>query len=220
MKRPAKSITGYSFSDPLMNFSGEQLRLIGSVAMVYNAVENLLYLVAGRFIGYPGDVSQITRRINGTDGIVEIAKVAIKRLPPIATNEVTLCDTLSYFSTLKTYRDAVVHSVAFDVGEGIAEQRGRRGTLQQVLLTKDALNWLLDQMTDLRNEIEALSDVAGIAVSPKWSRPEGDRQRKRVEEGLLSALAQHLHCQSLRKRERKPPQFPDERDLQPPSHPK
>jgi hypothetical protein len=82
MKRPSKNRSEKRTGDIRKDLTQNQLAWIGSVALAFNEAEtqlDLLLLVAFSL----GDVAhELTSRINGVDGKVELAKIGIAQYKP------------------------------------------------------------------------------------------------------------------------------------------
>jgi hypothetical protein len=212
MKRPATlSLVGITNSLFLSNFTLMQFALIGAATIAYNECEGVLHSIAGTVVGYPGNPMEVTARINGTDGLVAIIADGCSHIPSI-TAEVhkAIRATLQGegFSLLKTYRDAVIHATPYNIHIHIGRTPGKRGAVNEVLLSEPALNWLVSQLGLLNEEMKQLRST--VIYAERLRRPTDTGEHKeRLEEALRVATAQFLEAQNARLAVRKPPQFPE-----------
>jgi len=89
----------------------KQLQLIGSIAATWNDLDDSANYVLERCLRVPPELfMHVATRINGFDGKKEIIKLWAKaRLEANAKD--ALFETLNAASTVKTYRDAIIHTI-------------------------------------------------------------------------------------------------------------
>ena len=142
-KRPVKR-TG----DVRKDLTQNQLAWIGSIALAYNETERLVDVIFGISLSLSELSYDVVSRINGTEGRVEIIKLAIRELGCPELMCVAFADTLGNngFSLLKKFRDRIIHASIVDAAAAIARSPAKRGSFEEVLLTVDALKALYRRM--------------------------------------------------------------------------
>ncbi len=216
MKRDAAKIPGYVQFRLLSNYTAKQLELIGSIAVLYNGCEHILHNAVGHCIEYRGNTRDITTRINGTEGLIAIIVSTSPRLlgvePP---DHEAIKATLEQdgFSRLKSYRDAVVHSMPYNQLMGVGRSPGRRGKSVDVLLAEPALQWLATALSLLRDEMSEMASLLLVAGTLNLQADLPPERRKPLEEALPIAKARFHEAQAVRRKHRTPPKFPDVSDL-------
>jgi hypothetical protein len=153
--RPTKR-TGHVKKD----LSKDQLAGIGAVAIVYNETENLINILLSLSLQISWPLHrEVTSRINGVDGKIEIAKAGLRDLGASEEMQLLVAQTLGDggFSLLKKYRDLIIHATVLDVPVGIGLSPGKRGKSEEILLTTDALDGVFERLEICRLELlEAL----------------------------------------------------------------
>ncbi|TPI44812.1 hypothetical protein FJ417_32870 [Mesorhizobium sp. B3-1-7] len=215
MKTPSWWPIGIKNADPLKNFTPEQLQLIGSVAMLYNECEYSLHMLAsGCFTYYPTPFS-ITKRINGTEGLIEIfilsreATVSETKHPGLKG---MFLMTLKHdgFSRAKSWRDAVVHTRNFDFKANIGRTIGRQAKADDTLLTKEALGWLVSYLSALEREMDALVGLCQAIDSTRKGASQSDQHKARTAKLLQQFDQEYRSRQTLRLALLPAPKFPDQ----------
>lgn len=134
----------------------DQLEEIGAIALIWNQVElqiDFILLVILKLP--PGLWLPTVKRINGMDGKLEIIRRYYDR-NVILTDDASsaLKVTFDAVGEYKGYRDAIVHSVLFDVESGIAERIGSRAEISQVIVKIEALKAFYQRMELLLPELK------------------------------------------------------------------
>jgi hypothetical protein len=230
MRRPRTVRHGKRSGDIRRDVSETQLAAIGSVALAYNEAEVLIDILISLALGLFANVAhEVTARINGMDGKIEIAKAAMREIGASEGFMGLLGDTLgggSGFGRYKKYRDAVIHARILDAPAAIALTPGRRGKTDEVLLTVDALNGLFDRLVLVRLELIEACNVAirlstklhlalvakaTIAISSDRDRAAqiADRSKSQLEQEIHEALSRYREHQKNR---RSLPPLPEFRD--------
>lgn len=81
MKRKApRAMAGARYRDVLRNFTDEQLRGIGTVAMTFNDAQRSLQELLGPCLRWPAHYEIVASRVNGMEGIAAIIRAAAKNL--------------------------------------------------------------------------------------------------------------------------------------------
>jgi hypothetical protein len=179
MKRtsPLRS-QGIRSSDPFNNLSLEQLAYIGAIAMLYNDLEDIIDEMCGHCLVGTIQPSEITSRINGVEGKIEIIKHAAKQWGFDGAELATLGETFGQtgFSELKSLRDAVVHGRVFDLSTSVARTRAKKGKVGEVLFHIDALKGLFARMEEMRVELRFIEDI--LALKHRAMKGDLDDRRK------------------------------------------
>lgn len=206
MKRPSQRDQWQMQWEVLKNFTPEQLALIGAVAMLYNASEHEVYRAAWGCIVYPAGPVHVTHRMPGIAPVIDILKLSLRNndfVDDKLYNEI--CDSLSFFVEVKGYRDAVVHARVKRFDLGIGSLTSRRGTHSEVLITEDALRWLMNAFRLNHRELEQLVTLTHI-VHRGLMMPD---IREPPEEAFQASLAQYRQCRNQRLKIPATPEFPE-----------
>lgn len=217
MKRPLAQINYQApgHLDPREDLSAEQLSLIGAITLSYNQIEYMFRGMANVTLKlHPSLYQHVATRINGFDGLHEIIKHAAKLDNRLSGDlYLDLCDTLSAAKSCKTYRDAIIHAQVQGGTEfGMVVQR--RGRLDEVLLTKTALEALLERSIATSAELVTLL-VACIEVDGVDLEKFTAEDRQRLEQDFPTRVAQYRMCLKSRRSLPPLPTFPSE----PPTRP-
>ena len=173
MRRPLTARKGKRSGDIRKDLSETQLAGIGSIALAYNEAEVLIDILVSLVLGLLTNTAhEVTSRINGIDGKIELAKIGMRELGADENTIALLGQSLgdAGFKEYKKYRDAVVHARVLDAPTGIALSPAKRGKLDEVLLTVDALNGLYDRLALVRLElIEACNIAIRLFSERRWA---------------------------------------------------
>ena len=216
MKRDAAKIPGYVQFRLLSNYTAKQLELIGSIAVLYNGCEHVLHNAVGHCIEYRGNKRDITSRINGAEGLIAIIVATSPKMFGVESpDHEAIKATLEQegFSKLKSYRDAVVHSMPYNQLMGVGRSPGRRGRAVDVLLGEPALQWLATSLSLLRDEMSEMASLLLISGGLTFRPDLLPEQRRQHEEALPIAKSRFHEAQAARRRQRTPPKFPGVADL-------
>jgi hypothetical protein len=231
MKRPRAGPIAKRFGDIRKDLTASQLAALGAVALAYNEAEVTIDLLMVFALGLWATVApEVSSRINGIDGKIEIAKVGMIDLGANAEIQEALSDSLGLdgFLKLKQYRDAVIHAHGLDVPSGIASTSIKRGKFYEVLLTEGALNGLYDRLVLMRAE---LIELGNIAISLSVVRKVGqvvfqikdvfppivgvfDQTTAKIEQDIQDAMSRYRAHRSRRLSLPPLPEFPSEQELQ------
>lgn len=231
MKRPRVGPIANRFGNIRKDYSSSQLAALGAVALAYNEAEVTIDLLMVYALDlFAGVAPEITSRINGVDGKIEIAKVGMVALG--ASNEImeALNETLGEagFSKLKQYRDGVIHAHSIDVPSGIASTSIKRGKFYEVLLNEKALNGLYNRLLLMRAE---LIELCNIAISLSITRKIGmltfqtknvypqitavfDHTTAKNEQDTQAAMSRYRAHRNRRQSLPPLPEFPSEQEWQ------
>ena len=231
MRRPITSRKGKRSGDIRKDLTNVQLASIGSVVLAYNEAEILIDILVSLVLGLlTNTANEVTSRINGIDGKIELAKIGMRELSADDTTIRLLSETLgdSGFSKYKKYRDAVVHARILNAPAAIALSPARRGKFDEVLLTVEALDGLYDQLVIVRQElIEAcniairlfselrfapIRAVAAQAATPPLERALAlfDLPKRQYEQEIQDAQSRYQEHQRRRLSLPPLPEFPEE----------
>jgi hypothetical protein len=218
--------------DIRMEFSKEQLAGVGAMAFMWNEIEAMLNLLLCVCLMLPPALwREVHTRIHGIDGTIAIIRAASALIFYNRGGwiENAITDTFAAATQYKGYRDTIIHSRIIDVNSGIGEMSIRRGKIEEVLLSTDALNRLYEHMWHLHREIMELVTffehwrdraVGGGADRQIASRLAAmDEGKYGVttligtgappdEQGLQDAIARYQHYQRQRKSLQPLPSFP------------
>src|SRR3990170_468544 len=115
------------------DLSPEQLAGIGAIALAYNYAESSIDRTLGLALGVVHKLYlPLVTRIGGIDGKIELIKLATAdvRLPSELRDD--LAESLGYFTTLKSYRDGIIHARVLDSALGLGEVVERRARHSEV----------------------------------------------------------------------------------------
>lgn len=216
MKRPQPpdAKAGRHVHDIKQAYTNEQLIEVGAIALTWNQIDFQIDFLLLVVLKMPiGLWLEVTKRINGMDGKIEILRLRSNQ-SSILTNEAksTIKLSLDAVAEYKKYRDAIVHSIPFDIDRGIAQRIGSRAETTQILLTIEALRGLYDRLVILRDELGQidllyrLTDEKGAAAI--YQHADDPRRLRRTRDvPTATALAQKIQNQRLSLRPL--PEFPD-----------
>jgi hypothetical protein len=204
--------TGIRSSDPFTNLTLEQLAYIGAIAMLYNDLEDKIDEMCGLCFEGTIQTREITSRINGVEGKLEIVKHAAKQWDFDASELATLGETFGQlgFLELKGLRDAVVHARVFDFTTSVARTRAKKGKVSDVLLHIDALKNLYERMDKMRIELWIIDDVLARKERIKKGGL-ADLHKARLEEEILTLWTQAQGHRSQRLSLPPAPEWPPDR---------
>jgi hypothetical protein len=226
MRRPRSSRKGNRTGDIQKDLSKEQLAAIGG-ALAYNEAEVLIDILLSIALGLRRDIAHgLTSRINGVDGKIELAKIALRDIgvPDDAMRLIEQSLGGDGFGEMKQYRDAVIHARVLDAPAGLALSPGKRGKTNEVLLTVQALGGLFECLTLLRLELIEACNIAGEmsaiqhfqkitrgldTVAPHLAAI-GDLSRSKNESEIQAAIVRYREHQKRRLSLPPLPEFPEE----------
>lgn len=195
--------------------SQRQLAAIGAVAMYYNEMEAWIDTLFWQVTELPSELElEVSTRINGIDGKLEIIKIGASSLDLAPPTLNTLRDTLgeSGFVQLRKFRDAVIHARVLNAPLGLGARVDRRASVYEVLLTADALEILTEHIFAMRLELQTAANLliaARIAKSTDSAGPE----KAQLEAGKSTLSAQLREHRNRTKSLRPLPEFPSESEL-------
>jgi hypothetical protein len=217
--QPKSSKPGRRVESIKKSYSKEQLSEIGAIAMTWNQLELQIDFLLLIVLKMPvGLWMPLVKRINGMDGKFAILRLRAEQ-STILTDDARECIKLSLagVSECKKYRDAIVHSLTFDVDKGIAQEIGRRAETQEVLVTMEALTGVYNRLEILLDELRyvdlllRLGDEEGAATI---YRDQPDPLKLRRERDVPIGIAQVREHQKRRQSLPPLPKFPEESENQ------
>jgi hypothetical protein len=146
------------------------------------------------------------------DGKIDLLKLAATdaKLPSELCDD--LAESLGYFSTLKGFRDGIIHARVLDSALGLGEVVERRARHSEVLLTKDALNGLYDHLNAIATEL-ACWILIWYQIRQLMNREADDPAREQFAEALLDGCSQYQSRRNERRSLPPLPKFPSESEL-------
>lgn len=233
MKRASiKRMTALRSHDIRRDLKESQLADIGAVALAYNEVEAQIDVLMASALELYSIALEVTSRINGVDGKIEIIKAAVAALGASPEFKELLADSLGGtdgFMILKQYRDAVIHARDIDSVSTIGATAPKRGKLYEVLLTPTALKSLYDRLLIVRSElVHAQIVILKLSTIRRFQQYEMGIHRgflaspaERVipkakaqhEQDILGVTAQYREHQNRRRSLLRFPEFPSEQEL-------
>jgi len=209
------------------DLSINQLAWIGSIAIAFNEVEALIDFMLSMALRLKAVGPQITSRINGIDGKVEILKIAFGELSPPKDAIEALAATLGEggFSKLKKYRDGLIHARMLDAPLGIGMTPAKRGKISTIIMSEQALEGIYNRLLLIRSELIEIANVLShllvidamaemvrktSAAFPRVSPVVQEMRRQQTEQEIPDYLSRHR--EHLRNRLSLPPlpEPPDE----------
>jgi hypothetical protein len=161
MKRKVKERRSFPHrvSDPRKSLPQGQLAALGAVCLAWNDLEAMLDVLLCVVTLVPHVLwRDIATRINGIEGKKGIIEGACVKRFGIRDGWLhdAIFDTLGAASGYRKYRDITIHSRLIDSKNEIGEMAIRRGDIEEVLMSKDALNSLYDHFQALKDELNSL----------------------------------------------------------------
>jgi hypothetical protein len=223
MKRSRTSVNHRRTGDIRKDLTQEQLAGIGSIALAYNEVEMTINALVGLSCGILTKVAnEVTSRINGIDGKIEIIKAGLREyiLGEEFFSMIGEAFGENGFKSYKKYRDAVIHARILDAPLAIALSPPKRGKTEEVLLSVDALDGLYNRLVILRLELNEICMIAIClfsdrhlmsvmrAVRAGFPAPEhiSDLPRRQFAQEIQENLSR---CQAHQKRRLSLPPLPE-----------
>lgn len=219
MKRPSKH--GHRFStikDIKAEIAPERLAGVGAVALSWTQLESLVDFLFWEACDLPDVLRlEITTRIHGFDGKIAILKTALRTYRALPEQVLdAMLSTLAAAEEHKRYRDAVEHALVLSPDSDIAQTIQRRGRIDEVLISTDALDTLYEHIIAVGDELFLMLKMIVIQQLPQIATKKFDLKEppdsviEQTAEALLSFLAQLRGLQSKRKGLRTLPAFPAE----------
>ena len=192
----------------------KQLAAIGALALAYNDVEAMIDKLFYASTSLPEHLQlEISTRIFGIDGTIEIIKAATKPLLS-KDQQKQLADALgeSGFKQMKSYRDGVIHARYVDFSTSVGVKVDRQAKVYDIFIRQDALDAAFNILLALKEELLIAHLLISVLVYIKKLAAD-DPKKARYE-----ALAANFQAQFLgyrRERLSLPPfpEFPSEPEL-------
>lgn len=196
-----KQLSGSRTNIVLLNFTSEQLKWLGAVAMAYNDAETTLHKMFGACMFLPTDTYEISSRIIGTEGLAAVIRATAAKLTPNPDILNLVVQALADFAQLKSYRDLVIHARVMDTKTAYAERPERQGKRIYTTLTAGALKALSTHLSALNEEMLTLVNLIDRAKSLFFGRAADDQHKAQLEaaiqDGLVRAQSHRNHRQYL-----------------------
>lgn len=196
------------------DLSLEQLAGIGAVAMAYTEAEYCIDALIFEGMALSRDLGlEITTRINGMDGKIEIVRImaaTFLRLPP---DVLTFLDnSLGNLKHMKTHRDLIIHAHIIDASAGIGLKIDRRASLKNVLLTTTYLDAIYSRLILFKQELGTMITIfqamgVRVRIDPLYL---GDLNTGLVGQNLQERFSQ---VQEIQKKRLSLPPLPELPDL-------
>jgi hypothetical protein len=210
------------------DLSQNQRAWIASVAMAYNEAERMVDVVLSISLGLSDKLShEVIGRINGVDGRVALAKMALADMNCPQSIQKLAAITLedAGFSLLKRFRDRIIHASVIDSAAAIARAPSNRGQFEEILLTVKGLKAIYRRLAYVRQEIIQLARIALELRYAKETQPlETAFELMELKSGRIERLARTeskiRECHVRLRRHQKArlslptlPEFPSELEL-------
>lgn len=186
------------------------LNNVGAITLTWNYIEHGINFILGMSLKLPPPIGEeVTSRINGLDGKIEILKRAAKLLWKMPDHYLKIIgDTLGAIEEHKRYRDGIIHAGVFHPESPVADTLQRRGVTDEVLVTDEALNALYERLTYLQAEIDVLTYVYFCCFL--WGEKEYGRKKRLIAKEMEACTVQLCILQKRRKALPPLPKFPAE----------
>jgi hypothetical protein len=191
-----------------------QLAAIGALALAFNELEATVDKLFFASTGLPQHLQlEISTRINGIDGTIEIIKASTKYYFSEAEQR-QLEDALGAtgFHLMKNYRDCVIHARHLNFSTNIGIKVDRRARIYDVLVTQAALDAAFNIMDALRWELFSAFMLVSALKAIKDNDP---AYPKKPQLEAYAANYRALFLANQRERRSLPPipEFPSESEL-------
>ena|ERR1700733_2448918 len=228
MKRPSKNRPLKRTGDIRKDLTPNQLAWIGSVTLAFNEVETLLDLILSVCFSLGDATHEVTSRINGIDGKIELAKIGIAQLKANDEFRHLLAETLGEngFALLKKLRDRIIHARIIDAATAIARSPAQRGKFDEILLTEKSLEAVYERLEFTRLELSEadrittwlwlnvfIEPIERISAISPVNRAVAELRKSESESGIKGALSRYQQHQKDRLSLPPLPKFPDESEL-------
>lgn len=218
MRRKSKGPRRYSNLNDIKNdLPTEQLAGIGAVSLAWNELESGIdFLLATSLkLATPMHL-EVTSRINGFDGKIALIKAALKKVWQVPEDScAVIADTFGAIEVYKRYRDGVVHALIVSRDSAVAQTAQRRGALDEILVTVDALDALYARIIAADREVFLILKAVMVLHLPEM----GAKKFKLGEipesitvsawEGAMEYITELKELQSKRKALGTLPAFPE-----------
>lgn len=224
MRRPTKSKRRYTnISDIKAEISVEVLAGIGAVALAWNSLESSIDYLLCHVTDIPRPLElEFTSRINGFDGKIAIIKAGLRNHAQIPEGIADLmAASFGAAEEYKRYRDGVEHALILERDSDIAQTAQRRGRLDEIIVSKEALDTLYEHIVAIDRELFIMMKMLLVramffAGAKKFKiDPIPKEMIEQNVEDFLSYALQLRDLQTTRKALRKLPQFPEEPPILP-----
>jgi len=192
----------------------KQLAAIGALALAYNEVEATIDKLFFASTGLPEHLQiEVSTRIQGIDGTLEIIKAATKEI--LSEKEQSqLANALgeSGFKQMKNYRDCVIHARHLNFSTSIGIKVDRKARIFEVLVRQDALDAAFNILIALKDELFMVF-LAIMVLTESRKRAPDDPSKSRLEALAANFRSQFQGLQRARLSLPPIPEFPVESEL-------
>jgi hypothetical protein len=209
----------WALGDIKKDFSPEQRLLIGNISLAFNVlegdVETLFFLITDL---HPSLAFEVSTRINGLEGKIEIIAAGLKLLDfephDLTQLRIALGDGTG-FKGLKKHRDAVVHARILSPILGVGYKVDRRAQFTKVLITVEALQALYEHIEACHNELtDGCTLVSNLKAKENVATFADDPRKELYAEAMTRCLAQFRSHQDRKRSLPQLPQLPSEEEIQ------
>jgi hypothetical protein len=222
IKRPDSKHPVKRTGDVRKDFNEAQLAWIGSVLICFNEVEFILDTAFAGVLGHLDLGHELTSRINGSEGKIEIISRMFQLLKAENQLVTSVAETLGEngFKGLKKYRDRIAHARIQDAKNAIGRSPAQRGKFEEILLTPIALEGLYKRLDFLRQEMLEILTLAittevfnALANEMKLSLTDLYKRAPQSELKIQESLARLQQHRKDRLSLPPLPEFPSESEL-------
>jgi hypothetical protein len=188
----------------------DQLKNFAACCLVWNRIENAINVSVCFSLAIPPTLRlDVVSRINGLDGKVAIVRAALQKRFKFPEKAYKIFDSaLGGALEYKRYRDGIIHAVVTHSDAPIAPTAQRQGRMDEVLITKDALDVLYQHLIALDAEMrDAVTTIHAVDRLARLNKPGAQKQ---IEATIQDGTAQVQSHQRARKSLPPLPEFPEE----------
>lgn len=210
--------------DIRQQLEAEQLQNFAASCLTWNRIENSINVALCFCLGLPPKLRlDVASRINGLDDKMDIIYASLKKYLSIEDSSYqVITSTIGAAKEYKRYRDGIIHAYIVDPKEPAAMTTQRQGKMDEVLITKDALDALYKHLVAIYTEMRVVVQIIQLIEPRVRSYKPGDQ--KGNEAAIRGGIALILEHQKHRRSLPPLPQFPEEeqgpRETEGPPEPK
>jgi hypothetical protein len=211
MRRPSQASKDRPFQDYdfLNDIDPDRLKLIGAIILAWNWTEGALDTsLAIALELHPDMWVEVTSRFSGLDEKTALLKRYSTLFAQPDEQTLPIRKALNAFENLKKYRDGVVHARVIDPNSDTADTAQRKGRTDEVLVSRDALNWLYDQLSVLRREMDEV--VSFFYYRWLATTTKSNNKRQQALRDFQDTLVRLRGYQEQREYLPPPPVFPEQ----------
>lgn len=202
-ERPYRSFDFYEEVEP------KRLQAIGAISLAWNWLEGALDTAfAVAFDIHPTLWTEVISRINGMDAKLELLRRSARLYEDVSPSWwiETISKTLNAVGSHKTYRDGVIHVRLVHPDAQVADTPRRKGNLDEVLVSQQALDGLYRRIRLLAQE----ANLVASYFTNRWLTTNGSSEAQQLEaaELLVNGMKQLQDLQRARESLEPLPDFP------------